>query len=72
MTLRVLALVYEFFLYKHMSVYLELLCKCVQRDSKISAILQLSVFEIMRVKCIENIMEKRRDCSLGAMSPPFS
>ena len=29
------------------------------------------MFEIARVKGIENIVEKRRNCSLGAISPLF-
>ena len=27
------------------------------------------MFEVARVKCIENIVEKRKNCSLGAISP---
>ena len=27
------------------------------------------MFDIVRVKCIENIVEKRRNCFLGAISP---
>ena len=29
------------------------------------------MFETAKVKCIENIVEKRRNCSLGAISPLF-
>ena len=29
------------------------------------------MFEIARVKCIENVVEKRRNCSLGTISSLF-